>query len=132
MKYSADTWFLYKLSEGDKKAEKIWNNVVAGKDTLLIPAIVLTEIKRFCIRNAKLAVYEDFKNDFLEAPSINIQEIDHIIADLAGSISADYNVPTIDALIVACALDKKCNVILSNDGYIKKIKRPLKIKVSGW
>lgn len=132
MRYCADTWFFHKLSQQDEKAIAIWKKVLRGKAILMIPAVVITELKRHCVRKDKMREYKELLEDFVRCPYISIESIDETLADQAGSISATFNVPTADSLIVACGVSKKCNVILSDDRHIKKIRRALKIKVNCW
>ena len=84
-------------------------------------AITCTEYLTFPYRNMekeKIDLYYDFLRDF----AFGIVNITNPIADKAAYLRAEYNIKSMDALQIASALSAGCEVFLTNDIQLKRIK----------
>lgn len=132
MRYCTDTWFFHRLHKEDARALNIYRHCRTGKDQLIVPAVVLTEYRAWCIRRGlpKVAgrAYE------------NLQRMDHAfltpltadIAWLAGELRGSFNTPTVDALIGATAIAHKCHALLSGDGHFEVLHKAGRVKLENW
>ena len=67
-------------------------------------------------------VLNQLKNNFLNLDVMQIVDLDLNIAEKAARLSKRYNLSSGDALHISTALESKCNIFVTNDKAIKKIK----------
>ena len=109
MRYCADTWFFIELSKNERRALEIIRALGKHKNRIIIPAVVLLELRRISIRSGK----KELSNDFIKSLELNknfeIINCDLEVSIKAGEISANYNIPAIDSIIVASAIVNSTN-----------------------
>ena len=103
-------------------AEEIFNDIIDGNIKGYFSTISVTEFvtKPFADRN--VTAIEHFKR-FLSSLSIRVVAVNYEIAERAGKLRSEYpSIRTPDALIVATALESGCDVLVTNDKDLKKLK----------
>ena len=132
MKYCADTWFFIELGKKEKKALGIIRSLGKHKNKIIVPVVVILELRRISIRSGK----KDISDDLIKYLKLN-KNIEFINCDLevsikAGEISANYNVPAIDSIIAAAAIVHKCHRLISKDNHFEKLQKNKLIKLLSW
>ena len=126
MRYTADTYFFIKLSESVPKALVLWREIVEGKGKLVIPTVVLVELKnRFLKRNLKKEA-EELISIFEDSSKIVLIPLTTDLAKKAGSLSYTYNMTNFDAVVLTTAIetDHK-NVLTSDPSFLRASKNGL-------
>ena len=132
MRYCADTWFFIELSKNERRALEIIRALGKHKNRIIIPAVVLLELRRISIRSGK----KELSNDFIKSLELNknfeIINCDLEVSIKAGEISANYNIPAIDSIIVASAIIHKCHRLISKDNHFKILQKNRLIRLLYW
>ncbi len=126
MKYTADTYFFIKLSESVSKALALWQEIVEGKSKLVIPTVVLVELKnRFLKRNLQKEA-EELIRVFEDSSKIILIPLTTDLAKKAGSLSYTYNMTNFDAVVLATAIETGYkNVLTSDPSFLRASKHGL-------
>ena len=130
MKYCMDTWFFIKLSEKDPTALKLIKET--KKNSFVVPTVTVLELTRIAIRKGKLKDINDLISSLIRAKNIEVIDCDIKIAGKAGEISAIYNIPTVDSIIVTTAILNKCHKLLSDDSHFDKLQKNKLFKKYCW
>ena len=129
MKYTADSWFFIQLSKGVEKAKDIWNSIKIGKSRLIVPTIVIVEVKKRLLSYG-LNKYADELIDELEAShKISIVNLTLELAKEAGRLGNTYNCTTADAIILATVIGTEHINILTDDKHFIPVQRDGKVNV---
>ncbi len=129
MRFCADTWFLLKICEKDKKALEIIRNLRHKEDILIIPYITLAELyKKLSQVGVSMIKIDEFIDSLEASEKIEFIAIDREIARRAAKISLSFPAPLIDSVILAIAMLTNCNVIITKDAHFKKAK----LKLINW
>jgi len=132
MKYCTDTWFFIELSKQEPQALKILNDLKKSKNKLVVPSVVILELTRRAIRTGTKKYMDELIKSLKSIKNVFIAECDVDVAEKAGEISADFNIPSIDSIIAATSIINKCNKLISNDFHFDKLKKNKLIKLVSW
>ena len=129
MKYTADSYFFIQLSKGTQKAKDIWEEIKLGKGRLVVPTIVVVEVKKRLLSYG-LSRYADELVEALEASQkISIVDLTLGIAKKAGTLGNSYKCTTADAVILTTALETGYDSLISDDKHFIPAERQGKIKL---
>ena len=129
MKYTADSWFFIQLSKGVEKAKNLWNEIKIGKARLVVPTIVIVEIKKRLLASG-LSKYAEELIDELEASQrISIIDLTLDIAKESGRLGNTYNCTTADAIIIATAIQTSYINVITDDEHFIAAEKQGKIKI---
>ena len=132
MKYTADSWFFIQLSKRSEQAAKIWHEIKTGKGRLVVPTIVLVEVKKRLL-SFGLNKFADELIDEMEAShKISIIDLTIDIAKEAGRFGNTYNCTTPDAVILATAIETGYTSLITNDEHFIPPEKQGKIKIINW
>jgi predicted nucleic acid-binding protein len=73
------------------------------------------------LKDQQTQLVNQYKKILLNAPGIEIYDIDKIIAVNAAQLRAKYGLRTPDALQIATSLELKANYFLTNDTRLKTV-----------
>ncbi len=100
--------------------EEIFNEANDDNIKGFLSAISVTEFVTKPFADGKVADVERFKH-LLSSISIQVLAVTYEIAELAGKLRAKYpSTHTPDALIIATALENRCDLFFTNDKNLKK------------
>jgi len=123
-----DTSFLVQLLSGNKKAVAIWRDVADLKVEVVVPVIVLFEIKRLSLKER----FEGEKYGKLEKVLMEIAEIVDLDTELAlkaAVISHGTGLAARDAIIYATAKEAGCSKLYTADDDFKVVATNKKVKI---
>lgn len=126
MKYTADSYFFIQLSKGMQKAKNIWEEIKLGKGRLVVPTIVLVEIKKRLLSHG-LNQYANELIEELEA-SQKVSIID-LTLDIAKKAGNSYKCTTPDAVILTTAIETGYFNLISDDQHFTLAEKQGKIKL---
>lgn len=102
-------------------AEEIFNDVVDRNISGFLSAISVTEFVTKPLADGKVSEVERFRQ-FLSSLSIQVLAVTYEIAERAGRLRSQHpSIQTPDALIVATALERGCDIFVTNDKDLKKL-----------
>ena len=129
MKYTADSWFFIQLSKGAEKAAKIWEEIKLGKGRLVVPTIVIVEVKKRLLSYGLNKFAEEFVDELESSQKISIVNLTLDIAKEAGKLGNSYNCTTADAVILATAIETGYINILTDDKHFLQAEKQGKVKI---
>ncbi len=133
MYYCADTWYLLKVFEHDKKALELLENAKYGKDRILIPLVVFAETtKKLLQRGIPQEKVDAFFDPVEVSEHIQFSFPDRRIATEAAHIALSFSLSLMDAFVAATARLSKCNILLSEDSDYGLLEKRNMIKTKSW
>jgi len=117
MKYTADSWFFIQLSKGTQKFIEIWKDIKLGKGRLIVPTIVIVEVKKRLLGYGLSKYAEELADELEASQKISIVDLTLDIAKEAGRLGYTYNCTTADAVILATAIDTGYINLLTDDKH---------------
>ena len=129
MKYTADSWFFIQLSKNVDKAVEIWDSIKNGKGRLVVPTVVIVEVKKRLLSYGLNKLAEELINEFEASQKISIVDLTLELAKEAGRIGNSYNCTTSDAVIMATAIETEYINILTEDEHFIQAEKQGKIKI---
>src|SRR3989338_3432602 len=132
MKYTADSWFFIQLSKRSEHAAKIWHELKAGKGRLVVPTIVIVEVKKRLLSYGLNKFADELMDEMEASNKISIIDLTVDIAKEAGRLGNTYNCTTPDAVILATALETGYTSLITNDEHFLSPEKQGKIKIITW
>lgn len=129
MKYTADTGFFIRLSQGDKRAQEIWKEICEGKGRLLIPAPVLVETTRDALRKGKKEQVELLYNSIKLSSKLFVADLTAELARSAGILAFTYGISSTDGCVLSTAIVSDFKTVLTTDTHFRKAKKEGKIEL---
>lgn len=129
MKYTADTWFFIQLSNGISGAQELWKEIKSGKSRLVVPTIVLVELKKILLRRGLTAYAEELTNELEASQKISLVDLTVSLAKEAGALGNTYLCTTSDAVILATALMTGFTAVITDDAHFLAAEKQGKIKI---
>jgi len=93
------------------------SGTVMGYSSVVTLTEVLTVPKRF----GRTSLEQEYQELLTQSPFLHLVPIDIEVAELAADLRARYNLRTPDALQVAAAIVRRCEVFLTNDACLKRV-----------
>ncbi len=126
MRHTADTYFFIKLSESVPKALALWQEIVEGKGRLVIPTVVLVELKNRLLKRNLQKEAEELIRVFEDSSKIVLIPLTTDLAKKAGNLSYTYNMTNFDAVVLATAIETGYkNVLTSDPSFLRASKHGL-------
>ena len=129
MKYTADSWFFIQLSKGSAKAKEVWESIKLGKGRLIVPTIVIVEVKKRLLSYGLSKYAEELIDELEASQKISIVALTLEIAKEAGKIGNTFNCTTADAVILATAIETGYTDLLTDDKHFIPAEKEGKIKI---
>ena len=129
MKYTADSWFFIQLSLKAEESIKIWEEIKSGKGRLVVPTIVIVEVKKRLLSHGLSKFADEIIEEFESSQKISIVGLTLEIAKLAGTIGNTYKCTTADAVILATAIETGYTNIITEDKHFAMAEKQGKIKM---
>lgn len=112
--------------EGDQHylahVDIIFNALDESSISAVTSPITLSESLIIPLRDAQEKIRNAFVELIVNTPNIHFQVIDETIALKAADLRARYNFTLTDALQLATAVITECDVFLTNDSALKRVK----------
>lgn len=93
---------------------KHFASIIAKHPEILVPAIVITEVRKVALRERSSEKAESITRSLLAAEVI---EIDHEIAVAAADLAIKHKLPLADSLIYAITLARKATLWTQDDDF---------------
>lgn len=103
-------------------ASETFKKLNENNTTIVGSPLILSELLRTEKLKDDMEKREIIKEKFLTTPNLEIIDFSLPIADLAASISVKYKLSLADAIHLATAIIDRCEVFITNDKRIKKLK----------
>lgn len=114
-------WFAQEESNSDAALE-ILNNHHLGKETIVVPNILLYEVTNALVTKIKIT-FQEIKVYLkkMEENRIQTVEFDYHLMVKTAKFSKKYQVTVYDASYAVLAEEKKCDLITSDDKFVQKV-----------
>lgn len=129
MKYTADSYFFIQLSKGTEKAKEIWEEIKLGKGRLVVPTIVIVEVKKRLLSYGLSKYADELVEEFEASQKISIVDLTLELAKKSGTTGNSYKCTTADAVILTTAIETGYNNLISNDKHFIPAEKQGKIKI---
>ncbi len=100
----------------------IFSLVDSGKIEVVTSVITLTEVLTKPLKSMNRKLEREYIDLLLTSRNMQLIAINPAIASRAAHLRAQYNLKTPDALQVAAAIETDCQVFLTNDASIRRVK----------
>jgi len=94
----------------------------SGQISAIASAVSLTEVLTLPLRAGDTRLATRYRRGLIDASDISLVPVSPQIADLAAQIRAEKGWRTPDALVAATALDRACDILISNDERFKQLR----------
>ena len=94
------------------------NRLQAGSLTGIVSVVVEMEVFVKPLREGNLGVQYDAELFLRNCPNLAIRVVDRIVARRAADVRARTRFAPLDSIIVATALEERCDAIIGNDSRI--------------
>ena len=125
-----DTSFLAQLLRGNRDAVVVWKDVADLKVEVVIPVMVLFEIKRLSLKAERL---EREKYEKLEKVLVEVAEIVNLDAELAlkaAVVSHGTGLAARDAIIYTTARETGCSRLYTADDDFKVVAKNRDVRIT--
>ncbi|MBX3052058.1 MAG: type II toxin-antitoxin system VapC family toxin [Caldilineaceae bacterium] len=89
---------------------------------LYTSSIILAEVLVLPLREQLTQLYNQYLSVFLNSPSVRILDIDTNVLLMAASLRASYGLRAADAIQISCCIEAGCEVFVTNDKRLQKVK----------
>lgn len=117
--------FIYYLEDNKMYVDKLRNfftDCYENRIEIMTSVVTVEEYTVIPYRNNDLELVENFKN-FIKCMEIRVIPVDFNLAEKAAQIRAKYRgFKGMDALQLACAVENKCDLFLTNDKQLRQEK----------
>ena len=93
-------------------------SMVNSRTVGFISSIVEMEILVKPIRERNTTVRDKIETFLRETPNLTVRPVDRVVARRAADVRARTHLTPLDAIIVATALEDRCDAIIGNDSVI--------------
>lgn len=111
MKLGIDTWFLFALKNKDRAAEKLLD----GRHTFVVSTVSIFELFRKCYQHGMPEEAARMEHLLLISPIVEVVDIDLEISKAAARYSAGLGLSSMDSLILAVSVIKRCDLLVTGD-----------------
>jgi predicted nucleic acid-binding protein len=116
MVLGADTGFFIAYAQGRPRATAVWHALMSGDDNLVVSTVTVNELLVYYFKRGLGEVGEKFVSLVIRHKSINLTPVTVEIARQSARYRHGIGLPTVDSLILATCLDRKCDKLLTTDG----------------
>jgi len=116
--------FIYHFEENQAYSPltfSILKSLEEGNFNGITSILTLLEILVKPKKENNLLLTERYKLLFETFPNLQVKELNENIANIASSLSANYNINTPDAIQVATSLEAQADIFITNDTSLKKV-----------
>ena len=115
-------YFVEQNPEFSPKAQQVFERLDDGNLTAVVSPITLAECLVLPYKQKKVEIAKVFTELLANSDSVLFYPIDEVIADKAADLRARYNLTLTDAFQLAIAIQAECDVFLTNDADLKRVK----------
>lgn len=115
-------YFVEKNPDYSEKVQPVFSKLDEGTLIAVVSPITLAEclVLPYKIPNPEIA--QLFTDLIVNNENVLFHSIDEVIADQAAGLRARYNISLTDAFQLAIAIQAECDVFLTNDADLRRIK----------
>ena len=110
-----DSGFFLLLGTGYLTAQQIWLEAASGGCELVMSTLSIHEVLVIHYRRGKVKEAREFRRLIYSAPWLRIVPVFPSIAERSAGYRHGLNLPTVDAIILATAVEEGCEEILTTD-----------------
>ena len=115
MVLGADTGFFVAQAQNQPQATAVWQDVEAGKHELIISTVSINELFVYLFRRGRNQEGQNWLSLLLDNHFVYLAPVSVAIAQLSARYRHGLGLPTVDSLILATCLDRKCDKLLTAD-----------------
>jgi len=125
----ADTGLLIALANKLPKALELWETVRSGKNNLIISTVSINELLVHFYKRDKQTAAKNLIDVARALKNIDIVPVSLKIAELSAGYRYGLGIPTIDSIVLATFIDKKCVKLYTTDSHFQIVKKQRIIEV---
>lgn len=115
MVLGVDTGFFIAYVQDHPRATAVWQQLMGGEQELVVSTVTINELLVYFFKRGKREGGEKLVSLMLRNKFVTLVPVSVEIAQLSARYRHGIGFPTIDSLILATCLDKKCDKILTTD-----------------
>jgi predicted nucleic acid-binding protein len=115
MVLGADTGFFIAQAQKHPQATAVWQAVEEGNHELVVSTVSINELFVYLFRRGRSQDGQDWLSLLISTQFVSLVPVSIEIAQLSARYRHGIGLPTIDSLILATCLDRKCDKLLSTD-----------------
>ncbi|NHZ72024.1 MAG: PIN domain-containing protein [Aquificales bacterium] len=115
MVLGADTGFFIARAQNHPQATAVWQKLMGGKHELVVSTVTINELLVYYFKRGQGEVGEKLVSLMIRNKFVNLVPVSVEIAQLSARYRHGVGLPTVDSLILATCLDRKCDKLLSTD-----------------
>lgn len=123
-------YFVEQNPEFFPKVQEIFERLDTGNLTAVVSPITLAECLVLPYKQKKTEIAQIFTELLASGESVAFYPIDEVVADRAANLRARYNLTLTDAFQLAIAMQAECDVFITNDADLKRVKEILVLVLS--
>jgi predicted nucleic acid-binding protein len=129
MYLGADTGLLIAIANKIPQALELWETIRSGENHLFLSTVSINELLVHFYKRGKRNAAESLIKIAKELKHIAIAPVTLSIAELSAGYRHGLGLPTIDSIILATFMKKKCKRIYTNDSHFKIVKERKLVEV---
>lgn len=122
MYLGADTGFLIAIANKTPQAIELWETIRSGKNNLVLSTVSINELLVHFYRRGMRTAAENLIKIAKELKHISIVPVSLSIAELSAGYRHGLGLPTIDSIILATFVSRKCKSIYTSDSHFQIVK----------
>ena len=115
MVLGADTGFFIAHAHNHPRATAVWQGIEAGKHELVVSTVSINELFVYLFRRGRNQDGQNWLSLLIGSMFVDLVPVSVEIAQLSARYRHGIGLPTVDSLILATCLDRKCDKLLSTD-----------------
>jgi predicted nucleic acid-binding protein len=129
MHLGADTGFLIAIANKIPQALEQWETIRSGENHLFLSTVSINELLVHFYKRGRRNAAENLIKIAKELKHISIVPVSLNIAELSAGYRHGLGLPTIDSIILATFIKKKCTRIYTNDSHFQIVKERKLVEV---
>lgn len=122
MYLGADTGLLIAIANKVPEAIELWETIRSGKNHLFLSTVSINELLVHFYKRGRRNAAESLIKIARELSHISIVPVSLNIAELSAGYRHGIGLPTIDSIILATFVDRKCKSMYTSDSHFQIVK----------
>ena len=119
MLLGADTGFFVSYANNHARALEIWQELTDGLHTPVVSTLTINEILVYFYKRGNGDNGQEWVDLMVEAHNIQVVPVSVEIAVCSARYRHGMGLPTVDSVILATFLDRRCEKMLSTDNHFR-------------
>jgi len=128
MHLGADTGFLIAIANKVPQALELWGTIRSGKNNLVLSTVSINELLVHFYKRGMRNAAESLIRVAKDLKHISIVPVSLSIAELSAGYRHGLGLPTIDSIILATFVNRKCKSMYTGDSHFQIVKEKKLLK----